>query len=212
MVKSSSLIFVLLFAFLFRLEVFSLRFVGVITLIFAGVLLMVATQTHFVFGGFILVLSGSALGGLRWALTQLVLKNKRLGMDNPVATIYWLSPIMGVILLVATVIVDHLSELIGSRFFDSAGSTLRTCFLLTAPGFLAFCMILSEVTYVLSSMPDLRNQAHEIVIQYYPAGRCGAHVHCGHRERSLNYYNLGLVLRRRTHTLEYYGSSYHYMR
>lgn len=149
MVKSSSLIFVLSFAFLFRLEVFSLRLVGVITIIFAGVLLMVATQTHFVLGGFILVLSGSALGGLRWSLTQLLLKDKKLGLDNPVATIYWLAPIMGGLLLIISVIVDSLSDLIDSRFFDSPGSTLKTCFFLTAPGMLAFCMILSEVTYVL---------------------------------------------------------------
>ena len=148
MVKSSSLIFVLLFAFLFRLEVFSLRLVGVITLIFAGVLLMVATETHFVFGGFLLVLSGSALGGLRWSLTQVLLKDKKVGMSNPVATIFWLAPIMGVTLAVISAIVDRWSELIGSRFFDSVGATLQTCFLLTAPGFLAFCMILSEVTCV----------------------------------------------------------------
>ncbi|KAI0693011.1 triose-phosphate transporter family-domain-containing protein [Cytidiella melzeri] len=148
MVKSSSLIFVLLFAFLFRLEVFSLRLVGVIAIIFAGVLLMVATQTHFILGGFLLVLSGSAIGGLRWSLTQLLLKDKKLGMDNSVATIYWLAPIMGTFLLVISVSVDHLSDLPGSRFFDSIGSTLKTCFFLTAPGLIAFCMILSEVTII----------------------------------------------------------------
>ncbi|KIP08495.1 hypothetical protein PHLGIDRAFT_104289 [Phlebiopsis gigantea 11061_1 CR5-6] len=148
MVKSSSLIFVLIFAFIFRLEVFSLRLIGVITLIFSGVLLMVATETHFVLSGFLLVLSGSALGGLRWALTQVLLKDKKLGLDNPVATIFWLSPIMGVTLSVVSLILDRWSELVGSRFFDSFGSTLRTCFLLTVPGVLAFCMILSEVSII----------------------------------------------------------------
>lgn len=147
MVKSSSLIFVLIFAFMFRLEVFSLRLIGVITLIFSGVLLMVATETHFVLSGFLLVLSGSALGGLRWALTQVLLKDRKLGLDNPVATIFWLSPIMGVTLSVVSLILDRWSELVGSRFFDSFGSTLWTCFLLTVPGVLAFCMILSEVSY-----------------------------------------------------------------
>jgi solute carrier family 35, member C2 len=149
MVKSSSLIFVLLFAFLFRLEVFSLRLIGVITLIFGGVLLMVATQTHFVLGGFILVLSGSAIGGLRWSLTQLLLKDRRLGLDNPVATIFWLAPVMGAFLMIISIILDRPSELISSRFFDSVGSALKTCFFLTAPGILAFFMILSEFTYVL---------------------------------------------------------------
>ena len=165
MVKSSSLIFVLIFAFLFRLEVFSLRLVGVIILIVAGVLLMVATETHFVLGGFMLVLSGSALGGLRWSLTQVLLKDKRLGVDNPVATIFWLAPIMGAILLVVSAMLDRWSELIGSPFFESLSATLETCFFLTAPGFLAFCMILSEVTCVFKRNPT---------IMYYSRFTCAA--------------------------------------
>ena len=146
MVKSSSLLFVLAFAFWFRLEVFSLRLVGVITLIFAGVILMVATETHFALSGFLLVLAGTAFGGMRWALTQVLLKDRKLGMDNPAATIFWLAPIMGITLSIVSAVLDRWSELIGSRFFDSFGSTLRTCFFLTVPGLLAFCMILSEVS------------------------------------------------------------------
>ncbi|PSR84406.1 hypothetical protein PHLCEN_2v5443 [Hermanssonia centrifuga] len=148
MVKSSSLMFVLLFAFIFRLEVFSLRLIGVITLIVIGVLLMVATETHFVLPGFLLVLSGSALGGLRWSLTQLLIKDKKMGLDNPVSTIFWLSPIMGLSVAIISAILDRWSELVGSRFFDSAGASFKTCFLLTIPGALAFCMILSEYSII----------------------------------------------------------------
>lgn len=165
MVKSSSLIFVLLFAFMFRLEVFSLRLIGVIVLIFSGVLLMVATETHFVLPGFLLVLSGSALGGLRWALTQVLLKNKKLGMDNPAATIFWLSPIMGLTLSILSLILDRWSELVGSRFFDSFGSSLRTCLFLTVPGVLAFCMILSEVSYALRYVLPFLALIHGRIIQ-----------------------------------------------
>lgn len=144
MVKSSSLVFVLLFAFLFRLEVFSVRLIGVIALIVCGVLLMVATETHFVLTGFLLVLSGSALGGLRWSLTQLLLKNKNMGLDNPAATLFWLAPIMGVTLAVVSFFTDHWSDLLGSPFFAGAGTTAKTCFFLTAPGILAFFMVMSE--------------------------------------------------------------------
>ncbi|KAL1681795.1 triose-phosphate transporter family-domain-containing protein [Schizophyllum commune] len=144
MCKSSSLIFVLLFAFIFRLEVFSLRLIGVIFLIFAGVLLMVATETHFVFGGFLLVLSASALGGLRWSLTQLLLKKKDMGMDNPAATLFWLAPAMAVTLGVISLIMDSWSSLLQSEFFESFGASMKTIFFLTAPGVLAFFMVLSE--------------------------------------------------------------------
>lgn len=144
MCKSSSLIFVLLFAFLFRLELFSWRLVGVILLIFSGVLLMVATQTHFILHGFLLVLSASALGGLRWTLTQLLLKNKKMGLDNPAATIFWLSPMMGFTLAVTSIGLESWHDLVNSPFFASAGKGLETSLLLTAPGIIAFCMVLSE--------------------------------------------------------------------
>ena len=144
MVKSSSLVFVLLFAFIFRLEVFSLRLVGVIILIVCGVLLMVATETHFILSGFILVLSGSALGGLRWSLTQLLLKNRNMGLDNPAATLFWLAPIMGVTLALVSFFADRWSELWGSHFFAGGAATAKTCFFLTAPGVLAFFMVMSE--------------------------------------------------------------------
>ncbi|KIM45081.1 hypothetical protein M413DRAFT_441745 [Hebeloma cylindrosporum] len=148
MCKSSSLVFVLLFAFLFRLEVFSLRLVGVILLIFSGVVLMVAAETHFVLEGLILVLSASALGGLRWSLTQVLLKSKKMGFDNPAATIYWLAPIMGVTLAILSSIIENWPSIFRSKFFQGTMPTLETIFFLTSPGVLAFCMVLSEF-YVL---------------------------------------------------------------
>ncbi|KAH9036786.1 triose phosphate transporter [Lactarius deliciosus] len=144
MCKSSSLVFVLAFAFLFHLETFSIRIVGVILLISMGVLLMVATETHFVLGGFLLVLSASALGGLRWSLTQLLMRDKRSGMNHPVATIFWLTPIMGLTIAIVSVSIESWSELWGSRFFDGTGATLRTIGLLILPGIIAFSMVLSE--------------------------------------------------------------------
>lgn len=144
MCKSSSLIFVLFFAFMFKLEVFSWRLVGVIFLIFSGVVLMVATETHFILEGLILVLSASALGGLRWTLTQVLLKNKKMGLDNPAATIFWLAPAMGVTLAMVSVIVEHWGTLFSTDFFRGLHNTSETVFYLTAPGILAFCMVLSE--------------------------------------------------------------------
>lgn len=144
MCKSSSLIFVLLFAFLFRLEVYSLRLVGVIVLIFSGVLLMVATETQFVLGGFIMVISASAIGGLRWSLTQLILRSHKMGLDTPVATLFWLSPIMALSLAPISFIFEDWGHIFRSRFFDGWEATLSTTGYLLAPGLIAFCMVVSE--------------------------------------------------------------------
>ncbi|KAF8973181.1 triose-phosphate transporter family-domain-containing protein, partial [Flammula alnicola] len=144
MCKSSSLIFVLLFAFLFRLEAFSWRLVGVIFLIFSGVVLMVATEAHFILEGLILVLSASALGGLRWSLTQVLLKSKKMGFDNPAATIYWLAPTMGVTLAIVSAALEGWPSIFRSKFFEGVWRTFETLFFLTSPGVIAFCMVLSE--------------------------------------------------------------------
>ena len=148
MCKSSSLVFVLGFAFFFRLETFSLRLIGVILLISVGVLLMVATESNFVLGGFIIVLSASALGGLRWSLTQMLLRDKRSGMSNPVATIFWLAPIMGLTMAIVSFCVESWRELSGSHFLDGPGAILQTVGLLVLPGIVAFLMVLTEYSYV----------------------------------------------------------------
>lgn len=148
MVKNSSLIFVLLFAFLFRLEIFSLRLVGVIFLILVGEVLMVATETEFSLTGFILVISASASGGLRWSLTQLLLKrNKKtgenLGLDTPPAALFWMTPAMGVSLAILSMIVHGL-DIFRNKFFDGFSSSFWTCVYILFPGAIAFCMVISE--------------------------------------------------------------------
>ena len=144
MCKSSSLVFVLLFAFLLRLERFSWLLIGVIFFICSGVLHMVATETHFVLGGFLLVTTASALGGLRWGLTQLLLRNRNMGMNNPAATLFWLAPIMGATLSIAFLFVDGWHKVFDTHFFATPADTVKTLFFLICPGVIAFSMVLSE--------------------------------------------------------------------
>lgn len=150
MCKSSSLIFVLLFAFIFKLETFSLRLILVILLIFAGVVLMVASETAFSLLGMFLVILASSAGGLRWALTQLLLvgpAGKRMGMDTPASSIFWLAPTMAVSLAVLSFIIEGWGNIFwgsGARFWDGFGVTLRTLLYVVSPGVLAFVMVMSE--------------------------------------------------------------------
>lgn len=144
MCKSSSLIFVLFFAFAFKLEVFSFRLIGVIFLIFVGVLMMVASEAHFELLGFILITSASALSGLRWSLTHLLLKDEKMGLNNPAATIFWLAPIMGVSLIIVSLWFESWSDVFASHFFSNPSAAARTAFFLSVPGCVAFLMVLTE--------------------------------------------------------------------
>lgn len=145
MCKSSSLAFVLLFAFIFRLEKPSLRLISIIGLITLGVILMVSTETQFHFVGMVEVLTASSLGGLRWSLTQILLDKKSMGMNNPIATLFWLAPIMGTTLAVCSMLFEGWGQVLGQeRFFGDFGRAMRTLGLIVLPGVLAFCMNVSE--------------------------------------------------------------------
>jgi solute carrier family 35 protein C2 len=145
MCKSSSLAFVLLFAFLFRLETPSWRLVGIIFIITSGVVLMVSTETQFDLAGMIEVLSASAMGGLRWSLTQILLDKESMGMSNPIATLFWLAPIMGFTLASCSMIFDGWGNVFGNEvFFGTFSSSLQTFAAILFPGVIAFLMNITE--------------------------------------------------------------------
>lgn len=73
MCKSSSLAFVLIFAFLFRLESPTWKLVSIIATMTLGVVMMVAGEVEFQLGGFVLVISAAFFSGFRWGLTQILL-------------------------------------------------------------------------------------------------------------------------------------------
>ncbi|KIY34333.1 solute carrier family 35, member C2 [Cryptococcus gattii E566] len=143
MCKSSTLIFVLIFAFAFRLEAYSLRLLSVISLISFGVFCMVFNTTAVSIPGILMVFSASALGGLRWALTELVMHKKAMGLSNPFATIFWLAPLMAVTLAVVSMIVEGWFGIMGSEFFKG-WRAIETGGVIVLPGTLAFAMVASE--------------------------------------------------------------------
>ena len=156
MCKSSSLAFVLIFAFLFRLETPSWRLVGIIFIITSGVVLMVSTETKFNATGMAEVLTASALGGLRWSLTQILLDKEEMGMGNPFATLFWLAPVMGLTLGSVSMIVDGWGNVLGNEvFFGTFSKTMRTIASILFPGVVAFMMNVTEfgsvVSYLLHS-------------------------------------------------------------
>ncbi|KAA1072441.1 Triose-phosphate Transporter [Puccinia graminis f. sp. tritici] len=145
MCKSSSLAFVLLFAFLFKLEKPTYKLTGIILLITAGVVLMVSSETQFDFWGMVEVLSASCLGGLRWSLTQILLDKQSMGMNTPIATIFWLAPTMGLSLSFCSLIFEGWSNLLSEQaFFGDLGKSFMTMTYIATAGVLAYLMTVSE--------------------------------------------------------------------
>jgi solute carrier family 35, member C2 len=146
MCKSSVLIFVLTFAFLFRLEKPSFKLIAIILTMTIGVLLMVYGETAFHALGFALAMSASFFSGFRWALTQILLL-RHPATSNPFATLFFLSPIMFVTLFTIALFAEQPAAVItGLNILVAKEGIAKALLLLFIPGTLAFCMIAAEFT------------------------------------------------------------------
>ncbi|KAI8828135.1 triose phosphate transporter [Chytriomyces cf. hyalinus JEL632] len=142
MVKSGAPVFVLLFAFLFRLEKPTWKLTGIILIIVSGVLLMVGTETKFNLQGYLEVQTATILSGFRWSITTILLAHASLGMSNPLATSLFLSPVMAASLLVVSLSFEDLMQMGNSTLFQSG--TVEVVALLGFGGVLAFLMVMAE--------------------------------------------------------------------
>ena len=144
MCKSSALAFVLLFAFLFRLETPSIKLILIIATMTVGVVMMVAGETAFNALGFILIISSAFFSGFRWALTQILLL-RNPATSNPFSSIFFLAPIMFLSLLLIALPVEGPRAIIaGVRVLTEEKGVFLGFGLLLFPGVLAFMMTSSE--------------------------------------------------------------------
>lgn len=144
MCKSSVLGFVLIFAFLFRLEKPSWRLGAIILTMIFGVVMMVAGETAFSALGFILVMSAASFSGFRWSMTQILLLRSP-ATSNPFSSIFFLAPIMFLALFVIAMPVEGPLELVGGlRALAEDRGVGGSIGIILFPGLLAFLMTASE--------------------------------------------------------------------
>lgn len=146
MLKTSSLVFVLIFGLLFKLERFNWRLVVIVLVMFVGVMMMVSKPSETVDEnqsfGVILVLSASLISGLRWSFTQLLLKHNP-HTPNPISTIFYILPSMCVALLSCGLVFEGWGNFVLSEIWTIHG-IFGTLLLMLIPGVLAFMMTLCE--------------------------------------------------------------------
>ncbi len=144
MCKSSSLAFVLSFAFLFRLEKPTVKLVLIIATMTIGVIMMVAVEAEFNALGFVLVMSAAFFSGFRWSLTQILLLRSP-ATSNPFSSIFYLAPVMFLSLALIAVPVEGFADLaVGlGKLTENRGVFMGICILIF-PGLLAFSMTASE--------------------------------------------------------------------
>lgn len=138
----------------FKLEKLTFKIFLIVIVMIGGVSMMIYGQndnhseiiksTNFVFIGILLVLISSCMSGLRWALTQIMLKRNK-HTKNPILTMLYVSPGMFIFLLIVGIIVEGFKNFLNADIWLNKG-TLITIILIIIPGFLAFLMTIAEYT------------------------------------------------------------------
>ncbi|CAN1160769.1 Probable sugar phosphate/phosphate translocator At1g06470 [Linum perenne] len=154
MCKSAAPIFLILFAFAFRLETPSIKLLGIMMVISIGILLTVARETEFEFWGFVFVMLAAVMSGFRWCMTQMLLQvsllSTVLGLKNPLTLMSYVAPVMTLVTVLSSLVLDPWHEFRTTSYFNSNWHTLRSCLLMLFGGTLAFFMVLTE--YILISV------------------------------------------------------------
>lgn len=71
-------------------------------------------------------MTAAACGGLRWSLTEVLLRKESMGLSNPFASIFFLAPAQAVVLLILAAAVEGYPTIFGSVFFVTFEDGLYT--------------------------------------------------------------------------------------
>eukprot|EP00842_Homolaphlyctis_polyrhiza_P003956 jgi/Hompol1/4561/HPOL_003702-RA len=151
-VKSSSPVFVVLFAYLLGIEKRpTVALILVIFVIMAGVAIMVANDLQFDALGYSEAQAAALFSGLRWSLTQILLSDRSRGRTHPILTIRRLALPISAALFVAFLALEGFGPLLQSAFFASFATALNITAMLVAAGVIAFVVILLEFMVIKES-------------------------------------------------------------
>jgi len=148
--KSTSIVFILMFSLLFRLEKKHWSLIIIVLMISTGLTMFTYKSTDFVLIGFFMVLTASFLSGIRWTLSQLIMQKAQLGLSNPIDLVYHVQPIMILCLLPFAVTFEgtRIASSISVFRYQEISVFLSTLGLVGIGGLIAFCMEVAEFLLV----------------------------------------------------------------
>jgi solute carrier family 35 protein C2 len=149
MIKSSTPVWVLFFSFLLGFERPNMKLVGVIGFIVFGVFLTIDGEPHFNMHGFSLVSIAAVASGLRWNMTQLLMKKKN-NDSSPLSTMYHTSPIMFVTMLSLSLYLEKQQIQLQTFVFRVAAMSIGGVLGNTIYSLRHFCS--THVVYILCSV------------------------------------------------------------
>ena len=149
MVKASTPVFVLIWAYMFGIERITWSLLLVVAVIASGEFLTVIGETQFDTVGFLLCLTASCLSGARWTLVQLKIQSLDPPLKTTIATMRVLSPSMFISMLVISIVVERPWTMLGKGLIDDPAEILHTVGIGLLGAVLAIAMVLCEFSLIM---------------------------------------------------------------
>ncbi|KAK9889980.1 hypothetical protein WA026_008791 [Henosepilachna vigintioctopunctata] len=142
MTKSTTIVFILIFCILLKLEKKSWSLFSIVIMISIGLMLFTYKSTQFNFLGFFLTLVASVCSGIRWTFVQLLMHKQKMGVQNPIDMMYHMQPWMILSVLPFAVAIEGTMVVVNCQLFLSKDYTtfFYVMFKIMAGAFVAFFM------------------------------------------------------------------------
>lgn len=154
MVKASDPLWIIIFAFVFRLEKMTCNLILVGFLITAGEILVAFGEVEFDTIGFLVVLVAMICSGIRWALIQLKVQNLDPPLSGPMTTMRLISCSMFFSMLLMSLIFEQPWRKLGSSnsdYFSNFDNSIRTILMALLGGVLGMGSLVCQYWLILES-------------------------------------------------------------
>nr|XP_034177202.1 solute carrier family 35 member C2-like isoform X1 [Osmia lignaria] len=169
MTKSTTIIFILGFALILKLERKSWSLICIVVMISGGLFMFTYKSTQFAIFGFVICLLASFSSGVRWTMTQLIMQKSKLGMKSPIDMMYYMQ--LWMLLPVVPVMIWFEGSHVYSSFknidWNDVQSIAMTTIAVLGSAIIAFHMEVMEflvVTYTSSLTLSITGIIKEICI------------------------------------------------
>ncbi|XP_012143878.1 solute carrier family 35 member C2 isoform X1 [Megachile rotundata] len=169
MTKSTTIIFILGFALILKLERKSWSLICIVVMISGGLFMFTYKSTQFGIFGFLICLLASFSSGVRWTMTQLIMQKSKLGMKSPIDMMYYMQ--LWMLLPIVPVMIWFEGSRVYSNFnnidWNDVHSIIITTVAVLGSAIIAFHMEVMEflvVTYTSSLTLSITGIIKEICI------------------------------------------------
>jgi solute carrier family 35 protein C2 len=144
--KTSVIAWTFLWALILKIEIFKIKTFALVCFICIGIALAVSSPTRISFVGLTFCLIAAGAGGLRWAVTERLVKSNEQ-CKNPFVCLYHIAPVSAGFMVPVGLSMDLL-PFVNSRFAQEPELALNTAIIVLLGGLMAFALILVEVKLV----------------------------------------------------------------